>query len=90
MLCSQTLRRFAAPRLLVAAVALGTTVCLADAPRTPSDQPWAMTDHIVGDTVAHGIEFVLKPLHIGLSRTCFRVSRPPEPRHIAEATLQKP
>jgi len=64
-----------------AALAVAVQTCVADTPAVPpTDQP--RTDHIVGDTAARGIEFVLKPAHVMLSNACFWIVRPAEPRHI--------
>jgi len=64
--------------------------CLAESSGTPPRQPDVDTGHIVGDTLARGIEFGLKPIHLGLSKTFFWIARTPEPKHITTIKHQGP
>ncbi len=76
--------------LLALFVLTSATTCLAVSSETPPRQPDVDTGHIVGDTLARGIEFGLKPLHLGLSKACFWVDRTPEPGRITTIKHQTP
>ena len=74
--------------LMVLFVLSSANICLAESSGTPPRQPDVDTGHIVGDALTRGIEFGLKPIHLGLSKVCFWVGRTPEPRRIT--TIKHP
>lgn len=85
----RTASRFAISLILVAiTVAVSAQPCLAGSPQLNPKEQGTPTGHIVGDTIARGIEFVLKPLHVGLSNAYFRVSKPPKLRHVTAIKME--
>lgn len=83
-------RLAAAFGLAAAVVAVSAQLCLADTSQPAPNEGATRTGHPVGDTVATGIQFVLKPIHLGLSRAYFWVLKPPAPRRITSIKMQNP
>lgn len=76
--------------LAMAVLAMSAQLCLAENSRPAPDEVTTRTDHPVGDTVAAGIQFVLEPVHLGLSRAYFWALKPPAPRRITNVRRQSP
>jgi len=86
---SSAASRFMLSSLLAVAVVVFAQTCVTDVCQATSGDPPADTDHVVGDTVARGIEFVLKPAHAMLSNAWFRVFTPSEPQHRTAVILHE-
>ncbi|RJP73369.1 MAG: hypothetical protein C4532_04490 [Candidatus Abyssobacteria bacterium SURF_17] len=83
------------PRLAVAfavvviALAVSAHTCLAGAPQPADSEPFAPTDHLIGDTLARGIDCLLNPAHLGLSRLYFWMAEPSMPEHVTTIQMME-
>jgi hypothetical protein len=54
------------------------------------DERCAPSGHIVGDTIARGINFAWNPAYLCLSNATFKVCKPPAPRLITTIKIEEP
>ena len=86
-----TVPRFAIALATVLVTLVATTaLCTANTTQPVYDEPRALTEHPVGDTIARGIEFVLRPMHTSLSNGYFKIVSHPAPRRITTIRLEAP
>jgi hypothetical protein len=57
-------------------------------PETTAYTESSSTDHLIGDTIARGLDIVLNPVYCRASRVYFWAVKPPTVRHVTIVTLQ--
>ncbi|MBI5116341.1 hypothetical protein HZA56_07685 [Candidatus Poribacteria bacterium] len=72
------------------ALTLGSGLCFADACCHHANERCAPSGHVVGDTIARGINFAFNPVYQCLSNAAFKVCKPPASRLITTITIQEP
>lgn len=84
------------PRLAVVVLAVTLTLtggahsCLAASQQPTNDEPFTPTDHLIGDTLARGIECLLNPVYRGVSGLYFWIAEPPIPEHVTTVRIVEP
>ncbi|GAB4342055.1 MAG: hypothetical protein Kow0099_19250 [Candidatus Abyssubacteria bacterium] len=59
-------------------------------PETTAYTESTSTDHLVGDTVARGLNLVLNPIYRGTSHLYFWACKPPTVQHVTIVRLEQP